>query len=67
MTFDKFVVWSWSGKLFLGKVCGVTLREEGVVWKCICTCVFSQWKMVEKPSCVLCVFILLKNEEGSII
>jgi hypothetical protein len=28
MTFDKFVVWSWSGKLFLGKVCGVTLENR---------------------------------------
>jgi hypothetical protein len=27
MTFHKFVVWSWSGKLFLGKVCGVTLES----------------------------------------
>jgi hypothetical protein len=28
MAFDKFVVWSWSGKLFLGKVCGETLERR---------------------------------------
>jgi hypothetical protein len=28
MAFDKFVVWSWSGKLFLRKVCGVTLKRR---------------------------------------
>jgi len=43
------------------------IREEGVVWKCICTCLLSQWKMVEKPSCVLCEFILLKNEKDNIV
>jgi hypothetical protein len=38
-------------------------KEEGVVWKCICTCALFQWKMVEEPSCVLCEFIPLKYEE----
>ncbi len=42
-------------------------KEEGVVWKCIHICLLSLWKMVEKPSCVLCEFILLKNEEDNIV
>jgi hypothetical protein len=61
MAFAKFVV-EVGMENSLGEVCGVTL-----VWKCICTCVLSQWKMVEKPSCVLCEFILLEYEEGSIM
>jgi hypothetical protein len=28
ITFNKFVVWSWNGKLFLGKMCGVTLKKR---------------------------------------
>jgi hypothetical protein len=28
MAFDKFVIWSWSGELFLGEVCGVTLERR---------------------------------------
>jgi hypothetical protein len=40
MAFAKFVV-GVGMENFLGKVCGVTL-----VWKCICTCVLFQWKMV---------------------
>ncbi len=28
MGFDKFVIWSWSGKLFLGKVCGVIVERK---------------------------------------
>jgi hypothetical protein len=28
MAFDKVGVWSWSGNLFLGKVCGVTLERK---------------------------------------
>jgi hypothetical protein len=28
MAFDKFVVWSWNGKLSFGKVCGVTLERK---------------------------------------
>jgi hypothetical protein len=42
------------------------IKEEAVVWKCICTCALSQRKMVEEPSCVLWEFILLKYE-GSIV
>jgi len=28
VAFDKFGVWSWNGKLFFGKVCGVTLERR---------------------------------------
>jgi hypothetical protein len=28
MAFDKVGVWSWSGNLSLGKVCGVTLERK---------------------------------------
>jgi len=28
MIFDKFIVWNWSGELFLGEVCGVTLKRR---------------------------------------
>jgi hypothetical protein len=28
MIFDIFIVWSWSGELFLGEVCGVTLERR---------------------------------------
>jgi hypothetical protein len=62
IAFNKFVVWSWNGKLSLGEMCNT--RKEGVVWKYICTYVLFQWKMVEEPSCVLCEFILLKNEDS---
>jgi len=62
MGFDKFVIWSWSGKLsWKGVWCNS--RKEGIVWKCICIYVLFQWKMVEKPSCVLCKFILLKTRK----
>ncbi len=43
------------------------IRDEGVVWKYICTCVLFQWKMVEELSCALCGFIILKNEECNIV
>ncbi len=62
MAFDEFVVWSWNIQLCFGKVWYNT-KKQGVVWKCICTCALSQWKMVEELSCVLCEFILLKYEE----
>jgi len=28
MPFDKLVIWNWSGKHSLGKVCGVTLKKR---------------------------------------
>jgi hypothetical protein len=28
MPFDKLIVWSWSGKFSLVKVCGVTLERR---------------------------------------
>jgi hypothetical protein len=37
-------------------------KNEGVVWKRICTCVLFQWQMVEEPY-AFCKFILLKYEE----
>jgi hypothetical protein len=43
------------------------IKEEEIVWKYICTYVLFQWKMVEELSCVLCEFIILKSEEGSIV
>jgi hypothetical protein len=38
-------------------------KNEGIVWKHICTYVLFQWQMVDEPSCALCKFILLKYEE----
>jgi hypothetical protein len=61
MAFAKYIV-RIGIKNFLGEMCDVT-----IVWICICTCVLSQWKMVEELSCVLCEFILLEYEEGNII
>jgi hypothetical protein len=55
----------WEALFWRGVLCNS--KEEGIVWKCICIYVLSQWKMVEEPSCALCKFILLKNEEGSIV
>jgi hypothetical protein len=28
MGFNKFVIWSWNGKFFLGKVCWVTIDKR---------------------------------------
>jgi hypothetical protein len=28
MAINKFVVWNWSGKLYFGEVCGVTLKRR---------------------------------------
>jgi hypothetical protein len=53
----------WKALFWRGVCCNI--REEGIVWKYICTCVLFQWKMVEEPSCAL--FILLKNDEGNIM
>jgi hypothetical protein len=64
ITFDKFVIWIWSGELsWRGVWCNI--KEEGIIWKC--TCMLFQWKVVEKLSCVLREFILLEYEEGNII
>jgi hypothetical protein len=27
VTFNKFIIWSWNGKLFLREMCGVTLKR----------------------------------------
>jgi hypothetical protein len=28
VTFNKFIIWSWNGKLSLGEMCGVTLKRR---------------------------------------
>ncbi len=48
MAFDKVYCLELEWKTLLENV-WCNIRKEGIVWKCICTCVLSQWKMVEEP------------------
>jgi hypothetical protein len=63
ITFDKFVVWSWNEDLSFGERCDVTLEMREWLGNVFCIHVLSQWKLVKKPLCVLCGFILLEYEE----
>jgi len=35
---DKFGVWSWEWEVILWKGVWCKIRDEGLIWKCICTC-----------------------------